>query len=705
MNSVQTTSESRAELISAPSKVRAVTLRSVLLGLVGVLFICGLTPYNDYVLGNTFLVGNFLPIGLLLFMLFLVLVVNSVLHRFWSSAALTAGELAVILGMTLVSCSLPSSGLMRYLPASMIGVQHHAGIDADAKRVITELDLPNWIFPTFQTESVEQRSNEPVVTDFWSSVQADGNSFYARFIAVPWAAWARPALTWGLLIAALFGAVLSMMIIVRHQWVENERLAFPLASVYLSLIEPPAKGRAFNTLFSAKSFWIAFALVFFLHGDNALYQYLPKYIPQIPLRYDLNLVMSEGNWAFIDGTFKSSRIYFSIIGIVFFLQSKLAFSLWAFFAMSQVVKMSYKMYGSELQYKMQLDQMLGAIVAYGMLILWIGRHHWLLILKQMFRGHREGEFRGRYLGYPLVAWSFVACAAGVIVWLMLAGASFIGALVLFGMLMLFFIVLARIVAETGLIFVQIAVPLTRPWIYGLAQLGGIRTTGSSFFFSSWFNTLFTNDLREALSPYALHSMKVADDAAYAQEKPGQKPARFIGAIVLALIVGYFVAGASTLYVNYNYASTRNISPVSPINSYGVDSAPKSGILDATRDYLPPRTGPAEGHNRLGHFFTGLGITGFLSAMQLRFASWPLHPIGYLLVFTWPIHHTWFSIFVGWLAKVLLLRFGGASAYRAGRPFFIGLVVGEAGAAATWLIISLLRDSMDLSYYAVTLLPG
>src|SRR5689334_12460411 len=105
-----------------PTSTRAVTLRSVLLGLLGVLFICGLTAYNDYVVANTFLIGNFLPIGLLLFMLVLILGINGPLSRLVPRCALSRGELGVVLCMTLVSCALPSSGLMRYLPAEMVGI-------------------------------------------------------------------------------------------------------------------------------------------------------------------------------------------------------------------------------------------------------------------------------------------------------------------------------------------------------------------------------------------------------------------------------------------------------------------------------------------------------------------------------------------------------------------------------------------------------
>lgn len=54
---------------------RFFTLRSILLGLMGVIFINALTPYNDYALNNAPLVGNNLPLGVVvLTWLFMVLI-------------------------------------------------------------------------------------------------------------------------------------------------------------------------------------------------------------------------------------------------------------------------------------------------------------------------------------------------------------------------------------------------------------------------------------------------------------------------------------------------------------------------------------------------------------------------------------------------------------------------------------------------------
>jgi hypothetical protein len=95
----------------------------------------------------------------------------------------------------------------------------------------------------------------------------------------------------------------------------------------------------------------------------------------------------------------------------------------------------------------------------------------------------------------------------------------------------------------------------------------------------------------------------------------------------------------------------------------------------------------------------------LSVLRLRFMSFPLHPVGFLLASSYVIGEIWFSIMLGWLAKLILLRFGGASAFRAAKSIFIGLILGEAGAAAFWLIVSLLLNAVGLTYYPIRLFPA
>jgi hypothetical protein len=75
-------------------------------------------------------------------------------------------------------------------------------------------------------------------------------------------------------------------------------------------------------------------------------------------------------------------------------------------------------------------------------------------------------------------------------------------------------------------------------------------------------------------------------------------------------------------------------------------------------------------------------------MRLRYDVFPLHPLGALLMFTFPVSRMWFSVFLGWALKAAIARYGGASLFRQSRPVFVGLIVGEALAAAVWLCVSL-----------------
>ena len=65
----------------------------------------------------------------------------------------------------------------------------------------------------------------------------------------------------------------------------------------------------------------------------------------------------------------------------------------------------------------------------------------------------------------------------------------------------------------------------------------------------------------------------------------------------------------------------------------------------------------------------------LAILRARFHWFPLHPEGVAFQYTIVGIVFWFSLFLAWAVKVLLLRFGGKSASVAGKPFFYGLAIG------------------------------
>ena len=79
------------------------------------------------------------------------------------------------------------------------------------------------------------------------------------------------------------------------------------------------------------------------------------------------------------------------------------------------------------------------------------------------------------------------------------------------------------------------------------------------------------------------------------------------------------------------------------------------------------------------FFMGLGaaLAALLTFANHHIAGWPLHPAGLVLGMTQNIRFDWFSIFLVWLLKAAILRYGGASLFRQARPFFIGLLLGAS----------------------------
>jgi hypothetical protein len=83
---------------------------------------------------------------------------------------------------------------------------------------------------------------------------------------------------------------------------------------------------------------------------------------------------------------------------------------------------------------------------------------------------------------------------------------------------------------------------------------------------------------------------------------------------------------------------------------------------------------------------GAAFTWGLMIARARLPWFPLHPLGYAMALTGPAHQLWFSMFLGWLAKTLITKFGGTESYRKATPFFLGLVLGDVAMMLLWLIV-------------------
>ena len=81
----------------------------------------------------------------------------------------------------------------------------------------------------------------------------------------------------------------------------------------------------------------------------------------------------------------------------------------------------------------------------------------------------------------------------------------------------------------------------------------------------------------------------------------------------------------------------------------------------------------------------------LMFLRHRFLSWPLHYIGVPIAGTYVMFFAWFSMFLGWLFKLIIPKYGGSNLYVRLRPFFLGLVLGNIVCAGFWMAVTLITD--------------
>ena len=275
---------------------------------------------------------------------------------------------------------------------------------------------------------------------------------------------------------------------------------------------------------------------------------------------------------------------------------------------------------------------------------------------------------------------FVAGFAGLCVWSRLAGMSWWAALGFFAAVLALMLSFARMVSASGLPAAQTdAFPsdLLMPFT-GAVGLGPRNLTLMAF-----QERILSRRGQYAVAPSLAQAFKIADAA--------RIPTRIlVPALLAALVVGLGVGTAFALPLLYAHGGEQ----LSPSWFFGYGDREPFQVAEAR---LTTAMAPRIEHQ--GFVLAGALMMGLMIAAHRRFLWWPLHPMGFLMAYGWQITALWFSFLIGGLIVTFINRFLGARTYWQLRPFFVGFIIGEAIAAALWLVLDAL---VGVEYHSLPL---
>ena len=645
--------------------------RAYLIGIAAVVAVCVIVAFSELIASrggsiDAILLGaTHMPPGAIC-VLIVLLIANVLVRKVSKPLGLNSAELAVIYFMLVCAALISSFGLMTQLLPNLIGINYFANPQDHLWQKTFYKHIASWLVP-WDPDGPERQF---VSVRFYEGLRVGER--------VPWGLWIRPVAAWLVFAFLMFFMMACVATLFRRQWVDNEKLTFPLVQLPMELVNEESSG----SFVRSRAMWLGFALPALIHSMNGLHRSFPN-VPELPSFFVLNSLFVTKPWNEMIVTFLV--LSFSIIGFAYLLPLDVSFSMWFFLLFFRfqdfiALYLGYQLdraplYAGTRYY--QAYQSTGSFVAIALMLLWFARPH----LKLVARRVREGALpqhslhqvtaeidRDEYMSYRTAFWGGVISFLLMMVWLKAAGLNpLVGAFMVGSFVLVVMLVLTRFVSEVGLLMLQ---PVFRPldlWAVAApkAALGAQNLTLLAF-----LNGIFMRDPRNVM-PAFMDSMKGADLI-------GARKRKMAVGVAASILVAAVAAFIIQLRIIYAHGGIR-------LNSWFFMANPRlyfdesTGILMNKVPYFDYRA-PV-------WFSIGAVFTLFLYAMRARFWWWPFHPLGYAIGCAWPAIVYWSSFFVGWLAKSLILRYGGATTYRNFRPFFLGLILGEFATGIIWALLS------------------
>ena len=662
-----------------PRRPRNFTWRGFLLGALLCVGIGVGGPYGTMVMRGSLLFLDFSTAGAMFLIFATILVFNVALRRVWPGAQLSRGELATVAVMTIVASSIPTMGLTAYLLPNITSPYYYNTPENQwAQHLHPSLEQRGWMVPV--DWSAEGPARTEGIRQFYEGLPRGEDEPVLHWLArIPWHVWVRPLAHWAIILAALYAVMVSLMVIVRRQWVERERLIFPIARVPIELIESADPKRRKPPLWRQRAMWIGFAVPFIMGTWTALSRYMPGFpgpfglVKHVPIFHGTQVLRL--------------RVSFPMVGFAFLINRDIAFSIWFFNLLSLVQRGVFSTLGVHMDEDLGCygasgtpilaHQGMGAMVVLVLVGLWVGRRHLADVLRKALTGTTSVDDSDEVLSYRSAVLLFLGGIATMTIWLHYAGLSLVMALVFVASAILIFAALTRVVAEGGMA-VSIA-PLIAPSFimsgWGTQSLG---PAGTMALIMSW---VWMSDIRTFVMASAAHGLRITQGVA------GRRRPLFWG-VVLAIVIAMVASCVTLLLVSYAYGGIN-------LQSWFYINGPQCPYKYATQLLKEP-TGP----NVWGWIWTaggGLIMAGLMLARRY-WLWWPIHPIGFPISAVNWTDNLWLSVMIAWAVKSSVLKYGGPKLFRTVRPFFLGLILGQFSVSGVWYVIDAFTGKVGNSLF-------
>ncbi len=574
-----------------------------------------------------------------------ILLMNAAARRFAPQRVLSQRELLFTYASLLSVAAISGQEFAIHFYLNLAGLVYYSSPQSNWFGLWNDL-IPSWLVPA-------THFRDPAIV--WVF---EGTPEGAR---PPLTSWVRPLLYWTPYLFSVYATALFVSQFFARHWADKERLVYPIAQVPEDLTRdsPPRR-----MVLAQPLFWLGLAVAAVPYSLRALSLYYPA-VPDPRLQRSLEewFRLPEGSHFFSAGFLRAfnslnAHVYPEMVGIAYLLSGEVGLSFWFFFLFRQL----------EVALRMALgwDFFHGEFLTYqsvGAYTVTAAMLFFLLLKTRALK--KDGLNVSGTLGplFPALLFAFLILLWGHQV----AGVSIVWLAVWLGGLLITWIVVARVVAESGL-FIYSSPFRVYQVLFDL--LGRERLGAKNIVLVTAMSWVQARSTATLVSGYLVNAFRLS-------QRAGIPDTFFVFWLLLCFLLTLVTCHVTIPQVLYRYG-------VPKLSWWAKGAA--VGTTNFIGGYLMTSR-PVTLHHGAS-FVCGCLITYGLIQARLRWASFPFHPLGFVACQGWPMDRYWLSIFLGWLSQRIALRAAGHRLWNALRPLAYGLIVGGTAGLSFWILIRL-----------------